>query len=224
MELSVIIPTINSEKIIEKTIEHIHSYLKENKRIKKYELIVSLQKSKDNSLNLLKKRKDIKLVYSKEIGKGIGLNQGIKNSKYEWMLMIDDDLSYPIDFLDKVTKLTDEHDIIIGSRYLKKSKQDTPPLRLLSGQIYKHLSKILLGIKQKDIQSGLKLINKKVITNLNLPKENGYIWDSEFLYNSKKFKIKEIPIDYRYKKNQLRLFSSAPKMFLRLILLRLRNL
>ena len=185
MELSIIIPTINSEKMIGNTISYIKKYLEANKKITRYEIIVSAQTSTDKTIEVLQGIRGIRLVFSTIVGKGAGLTNGIKNAKYGWVLMIDDDLSYPIAFLDDVfSQLNyDDYDIIIGSRYMIKQK--IPLKRRIPSIVYHSLARLFFGINVRDIQSGLKLIRKRIFDDISI-QERGYVWDTELLFKAKK--------------------------------------
>lgn len=224
MNISAVIPTINSEKIIKKAVDHIEEYIKKNKLISDYEIIIAAQTSDDNTFEVIKKLKSkkIKSLFIKPRGKGIGLNEGIKKAKYPWVVMIDDDLSYPIEFLDRAIKKTKKNHIIIGSRYL--TKQKIPFMRKLAAYCYRKFVKLLFRLPQEDIQSGLKLIKKEIFKKIKI-KEKGYVWDTELLYKANKagFKITEIPIRYDFVGNKLSLRNAAPKMFAGVMKLRINT-
>ncbi len=217
IKLSVVIPTINSEKFLEKTVAHCQNYLeklRKEKKIEDYELILASQTSEDETfkkVRKLKRKKRIKGLCLYQKGKGHGLNTGIKKARYEWVLMIDDDLSYPIEFLEKALEEADGYDILIGSRYI--TKQKIPLKRKIASWIYRKMVKFLFGITQEDIQAGLKLFKKKIFKEIKV-KEQRFVWDTEFLYkaNKKDYRIKEIPIKYDYRQNVLRVSKAAKQM------------
>ncbi len=217
INISIIIPTINSEKRIERITNHIQNYLSKRVFVDKFEIIIAAQTSDDNTFEIIKKIKSKTVVplFIRPRGKGIGIQEGIKASKFEWICIIDDDMSYPIEFIDDCNGLFDSVDIFIGSRYIRK--QDTPFLRKVGGFVYRMYAKMLFRIKEADVQSGLKLFRKDVFEKIKNPKEPDYLWDTVFLYyaNRKKLRIKEIPIEYKYIPNQLKFFKTALKMFRR---------
>lgn len=217
INISIIIPTINSENRIEKITKHIQDYFSKRDFIGNYEIVIAAQTSDDNTFDVIKelKSKNVVPLFIKPKGKGIGIQEGIRASKFEWICIIDDDMSYPIEFLDDCNGRFDKFDIFIGSRYIRKQK--TPFLRKLGGLIYRKYAKMLFRIKEEDVQSGLKLFRKDVFEKIKNPKEPDYLWDTVFLYyaNRKKLKIKEIPIEYKYIPNQLKFFKTALKMFKR---------
>ena len=83
-KVSIIIPIFNEEKLIRKLLN----------KLKKIKLINNLKKeiicindgSTDNTLNILKKFKFIKIINQKNFGKGFAVQQGIKQAsgKYSY--------------------------------------------------------------------------------------------------------------------------------------------
>lgn len=93
MQLSLVIPVYNEEKILE---EFYETTKKELKKIK-YELIFINDGSKDKSLGVLKslakKDKKVKIIsFSRNFGKEAAIYAGLKNSTGEYTAIIDSDL------------------------------------------------------------------------------------------------------------------------------------
>lgn len=221
VEVSVVVPVVNYEKKIKKNLLKIISYLKKNKKIKKFEVIASVQKSNDKTLEVCKSIQEVRTIYSKKKGKWQGIKNGAKRAKYNKVFFLDSDLSYPVELLDKAVKYWD-FDVIIGSRYVSKSISKKIPLRRkIISFGFRSLVRILFQIKQKDIQVGCKIVDKKLLLKV---KDNKWIGDTELLYISKRkgLKIKEIPISYNHEVNELRVFSASITMFFDLIKLRFR--
>ncbi|MDI3544033.1 MAG: glycosyltransferase AglD [Candidatus Woesearchaeota archaeon] len=214
MNISVIIPTINSEHRIEKAINHIQNYLESSDFIEEFEIIIAAQSSNDDTFGKIKtlESKNIKPLFIEERGKGKGIQEGIKAASNPWICFIDDDLSYPIEFLEDCAPLLDNYDIFIGSR--TKGSREGSLSRKIAGKLFHLYVSVLFSIPQSDIQAGLKLFRASIFDNIPLPKENGYLWDTLFLYyaNKEGLRIKEIPISFEDKPNQLHLFSSAVNM------------
>ena len=88
-EISIIVPAYNAEKTIEKSIELI---LLETSKLQS-EIIVVDDKSTDNTAEIVKKFKDVKLIQlEKNLGAGNARNIGANNSKYETLCFIDADI------------------------------------------------------------------------------------------------------------------------------------
>jgi len=217
LDISIVIPTINSVNIIEKNVKWLDRFLVNNRVIDKYEIIIAAQTSDDSTFDVIKNinLKNVKTLFIKERGKGNGLTIGIKKARYNWVLMIDDDLPYDLDnFFKRSLAYTKDYDIIIGSRYVKKIKHDIPINRKLVSFFYRYLVKILFRLPQDDIQAGIKLIRKKIFDTIGYPSQKGYIWDTELLHNANKkhLKIVEIGVFLKQTSNKLRVRKEIFKM------------
>jgi len=226
--LSVVIPTLNSSRFISNSIKVMKDYLSRCKLVNKFEIIIIAQTSNDDTFAVLKKIKNnnIKPIFLKERGKGNAVTQGIKKSRYPYVLMIDDDLPYRLSFIDEALSEINKFDIVIASRYVKKLKHHAPTSRKIASYVYRNLVRFLFSISQKDIQAGLKLMKKSIFNKIPMPKEKRYIWDTELLYfaNKKGLKIKEIPLILKQKPNFLKVNKVAFEIINDMIKLRLRTL
>ena len=91
MFLSIIIPTFNESKVIEKNLNKIISYFSEKID---FEIIVVDDGSTDNTLEIiseLNKKKLIVLNNTSNLGKGAALKIGIEKSKGDYIAFMDDD-------------------------------------------------------------------------------------------------------------------------------------
>ena len=108
---SVVIPTYNSEKYIERCIDSV-----ENQEYKNYEIIIIDNSSEDSTLNLINKRRLEKLRILTVKNDGIiaySRNQGIENAKGKWIAFIDSDDSWMPKKLLKVKEKIDEDNTAI---------------------------------------------------------------------------------------------------------------
>ena len=92
-KVSVIIPVYNAQETITKCLESVI-----NQSYKDIEILVIDDGSKDNSVEVIKKRKDktIKLISKKNEGAAITRNKGIEMASGKYIMFIDND-----DFIDK---------------------------------------------------------------------------------------------------------------------------
>jgi dolichyl-phosphate beta-glucosyltransferase len=200
--LSIIIPAYNEEKRIVSTIKKIEDYFKT--RNKPYEIIVVDDGSKDKTIEKVNSinSTNVRLIKNpKNMGKGYAVKTGVMNSKKEWILFSDADLSTPIEMLDRFVQYMDHYDIIIGSRVAKGAKIEIkqPFYRRIPGKVFPLLVQLFIMRGIKDTQCGFKLFKKECAMFLfKKQKINGFSFDAEILYLAKKykFKIKEVPINW----------------------------
>jgi glycosyltransferase involved in cell wall biosynthesis len=224
--LSVIIPTYNEEKRIALTLLDVDRYL--SKQNYDYEIIVVSDGSKDNTVNIIEKTKQLVknliLIDNKENrGKGYVTRQGMLEAKGEYRLFTDADNSTKIDHLDLFWPEMKNNDIVIGSIEIKGAKihESAQWYRRLLGRLAKYIIRFVAGLWEiKDTQRGFKLFNEKSVQAI-FPKQTLSRWgfDFEILALAKKmgFKIKEVAIDwYNPGESKVKL-SSYFKTFIELL-------
>lgn len=227
MKISVILPCYNEEKCIEKNIKIIYDYM--NKNFKDWELLVINDGSKDNTyylaLKYINQKKDDKIkIYTniKNKGKGFSVVRGLYESEGDYFLILDCDLSTDISELSKIIRYKDRYDMIISSRYMRKSiiKKRQSLLRILYSRCFNLLVKMLFRLKFHDTQNGFKLMNR-IVRNLimNYSHIKRYSFDVEHLLICKNFglKIKEVPIIWEDKKPKKVKLKQIGNMYLDLI-------
>lgn len=110
--LSVIIPTYNEERDIENNIKSLQKQSYRN-----FEIIVVDDGSTDNTLEVVKKFKKIKILEQKHKGPGLARNLGARKAKGKILILIDSDMTFHKDYLKNLIKpiLKDKTGKIIGA-------------------------------------------------------------------------------------------------------------
>lgn len=205
IRLSVVIPAYNSQEVIAETLLDVDRYL--SKQDYAYEIIVVSDGSKDNTVSIVEKTKqlvrNLRLIENKENhGKGYVVRQGILEAKGEYRMFMDADNSTKIDHLDLFWPETKHYDIVIASIGIKGAKihETAQWYRRLLGNVAKYIIRIVAGLWEiKDTQRGFKLFNEKSVQAV-FPKQTLTRWgfDFEILTLAKRmgFKIKEVPITW----------------------------
>lgn len=214
--LSVIIPAYDEEENIKKgVLEEAFNYLKKQKYY--YEIIIVNDGSTDGTAEFIKNKlhefKNFNLLNINHRGKGWAIIEGIINSRGKIILFTDMDQSTQLNQLEKfLPEFEKGYDIVIGSR---KKRSGEPFVRKLTGSGFILLKKLLLNLPYKDTQCGFKAFKKEsiekilkrmIIINKNKITGPSYSvdFDLEILYLAKllNLKVKEVPVEWRYKKNQ----------------------
>ncbi len=230
MKFTLIIPTYNEEKIIEKSIIKLENFLEKNKI--KTEIIISDGLSEDNTLKIsktLKKRySNLEIIENdNRTKKGKSIEEAIKKSKSNFIIFMDADLSVNLKYLSKtIDYLKQDYDIAIGSRFDKDSKVKRNFIRILISSIYSCMIRSLFGLKIKDYQCGFKGFNRKKIRPLFEKIENkGFFWDTELIIRAKVqgLKIKEFGVQWEETRNSnINVIATSLSFLKSLILLRLK--
>jgi len=182
--ISFVIPCYNCEKFIERNILKLIKNIRKNKT--KFEIILVNDGSNDKTKNILNKLsanfKNLKFIENKKNkGKSYSLARGISKTRANKVIIYDCDLPY-FQYLNKLIKKLNKYKFVVINRREKKSRINLDHLsfyqlvRFLIGIFVSYLIGILLKLKTKDTQAGLKGFHK----NQNL-KRNDFISKIFFL-------------------------------------------
>lgn len=131
-------------------------------------------------------------------GKGAALIYAAQFSTAERFAFIDADLSAEPTELVHLAEVLEVSgvDIVIGSRLVDTSSVNRSWLRTMTSQAFNVLARVLLGIRVRDTQCGLKVMNEKGRRVLASCAETGWFLDLEFLAraNQAGLTIREVPI------------------------------
>lgn len=194
-KISIVIPVYNEEKSIRNIIPKLINVVK-NIDID-YEIIAVNDGSKDNSLEELKKIEGITVVnHVKNRGYGASLKTGIKNSKYDWIMIIDADETYPIEAIPELVKSMDGCDMVIGSR--EKRGNAIPFERKYAKQFLNKFASYLAGKKIPDLNSGLRIFRKDIVFKYwgLFPQKFSFTSTLTMICTTRGYETIFIPIDY----------------------------
>lgn len=232
MDLSIVIPAYNEEKVIESTVNSYLAFFR-NKNLD-FELVVIPNNCSDNTPkiveNLSKKNSEIKYkTIQQKVGKGGAIIEGLHMASGKKIVYVDaDNATKPDAVFSIMNNMGDSH-CVMGSRWLPGSviKRKQPLLRRFASRGFNIMVRILLGLQFTDTQAGAKVFRKEAISRI-LPeiKNEGWAFDVGVLYllNKGGFKIREIPITWEDNPDShLNMSRVIPKMFLSLLKIRFRK-
>ena len=203
--LSLLIPVHNEDELLPQAVPKIIYYLNSLDNISNYELIISDNGSEDNTKEvmkkLLKKYKKLNFISISERSAGLGLLNGIKKAKMDYIMYYSIDLPFGLDIIrSSVDNLSESSQIIIGSKYHQDSVIKIPLKRFLLSRLYYFLTVILFNFKIKDSQGSFLFPAKetKEISKF-LDSKSFFILTQIILYLGLLGKNpKEIPIKYTH--------------------------
>jgi len=202
--MSIVIPAYNEEKRIAGSLLETCAYM--NDFGLEYEIIVVDDGSSDGTGrtvdHIAMHVRNVRLVrYEKNRGKGHALRTGVLGTKGDLILVMDADLSTPMEELRKLMPYLSEggFDIAIGSRALALSDiiKKQPWWRRGMGKMFNKIVKAIVIGGFNDTQCGFKLFRGVVGRNLfGEAKIDRFAYDVEILALAKKkgYGIKEVPI------------------------------
>jgi glycosyltransferase involved in cell wall biosynthesis len=218
IDISVVIPVYNEEKIISSSIDELHRMLLGFG--KSFEIIISENGSTDRTRELLTeiagRYKEVKYLTSDTPDYGAALKKGILQARGDIVICDEIDLGIYDFYKNSIEILTSgDAELVIGSKLISGAKDERPLLRHIATIIINFLLRLLLGFKGSDTH-GLKsfrrerllpIVNKCIVTK--------DLFASEFVIRAERenIKIKEIPLDVKEKrKPSINLFKRVPNV------------
>ena len=199
MELNIIIPTFNEKNNIGVLLEKIFK-LSNNIKI----IIVDDSPNQDIK-EIIRQYKNVHYIHrDKKGGRGsaviAGMNYALENFSCRYLIEMDADLSHePNEIIRNLNFfLNEDMDLLISSRYLKKSKIiNWPPQRKLLSFLANNLARGILKVPISDYTNGFRIYSNKAAKHVTAncgEVGDGFIILSEILvqlyYNN--FKVKEV--------------------------------
>lgn len=205
MRLSVIIPSFNEEKNLQKNILKYNKYL--SRQNFDYEIIIvndgSTDKTAEIAGELNKKNNNIKFIDNKiNRGKGAAIKQGLLAASGDYRLFIDADNATSIEHIKKTWPLFESgYEVIIGSRSPRDAggRQVIPQnfLKRALGKIGNLIIQLLTVKGIWDTQCGFKAFTEKAVKDIiSKATINRFGIDVEILVIAKSlgYKIAVIPV------------------------------
>ena len=209
--ISIVIPAYNEENSINETVKKIKDVLKENK-LTNSEIIVVDDGSTDKTGELLKKLDVVYIKNPKNMGYGYSLKRGIKEAKNETIIIMDADLTYPVEYIPELLKKKEEgFDLVIGKRTGKFYKESffKSFLRTLLRKFVEYIS----STKIEDINSGFRVFDKSTIMPYFNRLCNTFSFTTSltlnYVMNSLFVTYVDIPYNKRTGKSKVKLFKDS---------------
>jgi glycosyltransferase involved in cell wall biosynthesis len=233
---SLVVPAYNEIDRIEPTLKDLMFTLDHKlKRNANYELLIIMDGCKDGTPERVKAITKNNLsvsaiVLPKRLGKGGAIIEALKYAKGDRIAFIDADGSIPSSELGRLIELTEQYDLVIGSRYAKNS---VLPFKRSFGRFFFSRSfNVLVGLlfwrlhNIRDTQCGVKIFTKELIDTIRGDLLiSDFAFDVNLIYSAlfHGFKVKEVGITW-IEKDGSKLSDEFYKqpIFMALSILRLR--
>lgn len=176
--ISIIIPCYNEEETIDKLYKEIIKVTKKIKEVN-FELLFIDDGSKDKTLKIVKKlsEKDNKVRYvsfSRNFGKEAAMYAGLKESKGDFVAIIDADMQDPPEKIIEMYEILKEKEYDCVALYTKKHRDYNFIRRFLTFIWYK-IIKVLASVEQKPGARDYRLMTRQMVDAiLDLEEYNRY--------------------------------------------------
>lgn len=206
LDLSVIIPAFNEERIIEQSVREAHAFCSELKR--SFEIIVVDDGSKDKTPDIIQRLAQEfpavrTIAHPANKGKGASVRHGLLVARGRYVFFTDADGSTPIQTITSfLPYFSQGADIVIGSRYLPQStiSQKQPIIRRMIGRLGNAVIQFILLEGVRDTQCGFKAFTyeaaRAIAEKLTI---TGWGFDMEALSIGKQmgFSLREVPVNWK---------------------------
>lgn len=195
MKIAVIIPCYNEELTIAKVINDFKGELPEA------DIYVYDNNSKDNTGKIARDYGAIVVKESRQ-GKGNVVRAMFRDIDADIYIMVDGDDTYPAEAARELIQpiINNEADMVIGDRLSNGTyeKENKRAFHNLGNNLVQGLIGLLFKNEIKDIMTGYRAFNRFFVKTMPVMSE-GFQIETEMSIHAldKKFRLKEIPIEYR---------------------------
>lgn len=194
--LSIVIPVYNEEKTLREITAQVFAACGDFA-----EVIFVNDGSTDNSLVIAQDiaRPQDTVLTKENAGKGSAVRMGYDCAQGQYVIVQDADLEYRPDEIPGLLAFAEQHnhDVVFGSRRLKKQKQFVHFAFFIGGSLLTHICNALYFSRLTDQPTCYKLIRTSIVKTLPL-QENDFRFDPEVtaMLLRRGYKIYEYPISY----------------------------
>ncbi len=204
--ISVVIPTLNEEKGIEKTLDRLKKSLQELD----YEIIVVDGGSTDDTREIAK-QKGAWVVLEERKGYGRAYKTGFEKARGEIIITMDGDDSYPAEKTKELLKQFKEQelDFMTTNRFGDLQKGAMTAKHHIGNTILNITQRLLFQNNIKDSQSGMWVFRKEILEKIDL-RSDGMPFSEEIkieAFKEPSIRAKEVPITYRERKGEVEISS-----------------
>ncbi len=194
--ISVIVPVYNEEAAVLQTLLDID---KELDGFVEHEIIIVDDGSTDKTLEKVSECgiKNLTVInHPDNLGYGKALLDGIVNSKYDCIAIIDGDGSYAAKDIKRLYEYYPQYDMVVGARRGKEYKKGIliKPARMM----FNYLAEYAAGKKIPDVNSGLRVFKKDIFMEFQEALCTGFSFTTTLtlVFSLNHYFVKYVQIDY----------------------------
>lgn len=121
----------------------------------------------------------------------------------EAIIEMDADLSHPPESIPRFLEKIENHDVVIGSRYMPEGEvdHDLPMWRRLLSRAGNSYVRLITGLTIRDVTSGFRCFRREVFQGIDLQRvrSTNYAFQIEMAYTCQRkgYRLIEVPISFR---------------------------
>jgi len=196
-KILIIVPAFNEENNIVSVISDILKHCPDS------DIVVVNDGSGDNTVKLARQSKVAVLDLPNNLGIGAAMQTGYKFAQemgYDFTVQCDGDGQHPANQINKILKpvISNEADLVVGSRYIQKNGYKTPLMRKAGMIVFTFVISLIIKQKASDTTSGFRAANRKVIKFFadNYPCDYPEVEALVYAHKAN-FRITEVPVEMR---------------------------
>jgi glycosyltransferase involved in cell wall biosynthesis len=193
IKLAALVPCYNEELTVGKVIADLKSILPEAG------IYVFDNNSTDKTVQIARECGAIVIKEHRQ-GKGFVVQSMFNKVDADIYLMVDGDDTYDLSKLYEMISLVEagKADMVVGNRLETYTSRSFRPLHTFGNKMVRNLVNRLFSARLKDIMSGLRVMNRDFVKNINIIAA-GFEIETEMTIKALKynFTIKEVDIEYR---------------------------
>lgn len=195
ISISFVMPMFNEEENIREAIRTLAGLGKELSD--DHEIVIVDDASTDNSASIVEEiaaRDDtVKLfMLEKNTKFGGAFAKGFKSATKDVILYMDSDMPVKVDDIKESLPLIKDSDIVTGYSRIKKG--ESAKRKFISGA-YNLMVETLFGLNVRDINSGYKIVRRRVVEDLDFISRSPFVDVELFIHARKKgYKVTQFPL------------------------------
>ncbi len=140
------------------------------------------------------------VIFEPQRGKGIAVRRAFRETRADFVVMLDGDNTYPPEHIPAMLELLREgHDVVLGSRLTgTRASGSISPLNVIGNRLLTLLACVLYGKNTSDVCTGYWAFRGEVLPTLRLT-ARGFNLEAELFSEVVRHKLRmgEVPVNYR---------------------------
>jgi glycosyltransferase involved in cell wall biosynthesis len=194
MQVSVVIPAYNESRSLEGVLAEIRTCL--TAAGYEHEIIVVVDGATDDTETVARRTADRVIVHPINCGYGRSLKTGIREARFECIVITDADATYPIERIPELAQHLDRFDMVVGAR--TGNFYTGSIVKRMGRYVFRWLSEFATGRRIPDINSGLRVFRRSQILPFFPLINSGFSFTttSTLLYLLNDLLIAYVPVEY----------------------------